>query len=173
MEFLHSIEPPICHRDLRSPNIFLSSVFYSSSVNAKVGDFGLARREVLNVSGLLKTWQWLGPEVINPKSTTYDKSSDVYSFAVVCWEIASRDHPFDEYHEIPEGVIVQKIIEEDLRPTIPPHTPKMFAELIHLCWAGNSKSRPSFSQIVISLEEMLEHIQDSESESIFPRIRSR
>ncbi len=30
MQFLHGVEPPICHRDLRSPNIFVRHLTFSS-----------------------------------------------------------------------------------------------------------------------------------------------
>ena len=47
VEFLHSRSPPIVHRDLKSPNIFLTSHLTSVSPSttaplAKVGDFGLS-----------------------------------------------------------------------------------------------------------------------------------
>ena len=44
MAFLHSQSPPILHRDLKSPNVFVASVDLNSPVLAKVADFGLASR---------------------------------------------------------------------------------------------------------------------------------
>ena len=64
MRFLVSVQPPIIHRDLRSPNIFVNRVTSElNDVCLKVADFGLSRKVAGPVSGLLRTWQWLAPEV--------------------------------------------------------------------------------------------------------------
>ena len=42
LNYLHTQKPPIIHRDVRSPNIFMASLSMTDSVLAKVGDFGLA-----------------------------------------------------------------------------------------------------------------------------------
>jgi serine/threonine protein kinase len=57
MQLLHSQTPPIVHRDLRSPNIFLVSTEENAKVNAKVGDFGMARYAAPKIKDTLKTWQ--------------------------------------------------------------------------------------------------------------------
>ena len=56
MAVLHNQFPPIIHRDLRSPNIFLHSLDPNSKLRAKVADFGLARTVAPNVGGALNTW---------------------------------------------------------------------------------------------------------------------
>jgi len=99
MEYLHNISPPIIHRDLRSPNVFVSSLVPSDKFHAKVGDFGMSQHIASAFNEILPTWQWLAPEVINPTSISYDEKSDVYSFAIVMWEMISCKHPFAEYDE--------------------------------------------------------------------------
>jgi len=57
----------------------------------KIGDFGLSRLLAPDSSGALATWQWLAPEVLGAMvGDGYGLESDVYSFAICCWEIASR-----------------------------------------------------------------------------------
>jgi len=87
------------HRDLRSPNIIVSTKLESGKVNAKVGDFGLAQYTLPHLSEILACWQWLAPEVFDAKSTSYDEKSDVYSFGMVLWELASRQLPYAEFQE--------------------------------------------------------------------------
>jgi serine/threonine protein kinase len=42
----------------------------------------------------------LAPEVLNFEQLEYDERADIYSFAIVLWEMASRQTPFlDEYWE--------------------------------------------------------------------------
>ena len=46
MQYLHhAMTPPIAHRDLRSPNVFLTGESgENGEVVAKVADFGMSRR---------------------------------------------------------------------------------------------------------------------------------
>eukprot|EP01130_Rhizamoeba_saxonica_P016297 TRINITY_DN7505_c0_g1_i1.p1 TRINITY_DN7505_c0_g1~~TRINITY_DN7505_c0_g1_i1.p1 ORF type:complete len:1687 (-),score=329.77 TRINITY_DN7505_c0_g1_i1:29-5089(-) len=100
LDFLHNeITPPIIHRDLRSPNIFMYSVNSIDPIVAKVGDFGLSQHAAPKLSEMLKTWQWLAPEVIDSADPQYDESSDTYSFGIIVYEVFSRLLPFSEYTE--------------------------------------------------------------------------
>jgi serine/threonine protein kinase len=65
MNYLQSREPPIIHRDLRSPNIFLGSLSEHSPVRAKIADFGLARFVAPTAEGALDTWEWVAPETLS------------------------------------------------------------------------------------------------------------
>jgi len=42
MDFLHSLVPPVVHRDLKSPNILMTTD-EEGQLRAKVSDFGLSR----------------------------------------------------------------------------------------------------------------------------------
>jgi serine/threonine-protein kinase TNNI3K len=84
LKYLHSLKPLIIHRDLRSYNIFITSLEIPNNnnneiVNAKIGDFGLSiQNTLLPLREALESWQWLAPEVIIGNS--YNESSDIYSF---------------------------------------------------------------------------------------------
>ena len=65
----------------------------------KVGDFNLSRAHddiVAGVehSGALHSPRWMAPEVLT--DGRYSKASDVYSFAIVMWEIQSLQTPWKE-----------------------------------------------------------------------------
>jgi hypothetical protein len=157
MNYLHSRTPPITHRDLRSPNVFLMSRNENAEVVAKVADFGLA---VFSESGKLgkqlMTWQWLAPEVIAPNRMGYDCRSDVYSFGIVMYEIATRRYPYiEDYGEsyrrgaggIDQHGFIRDIANNDLRPiisesSVPLYCPSQegwreYCLLMKECWAGN------------------------------------
>jgi hypothetical protein len=57
----------------------------------------------------------------DPDSTGYDERSDIYSWAIVCWEVMSglTDAPFFEFTDMPEMQIKKQIINGKLRPTLP------------------------------------------------------
>jgi len=59
MKYLQNISPPIAHRDLRSPNIFISSLDPCAPVCAKVADFGLSKQVCGTLQEALDTYQWL------------------------------------------------------------------------------------------------------------------
>ena len=67
MVYLHSRNPPIIHRDLKSQNIFLHEASPGSFV-AKLGDWGSARAVALSgqrtMTHGIGTACWLAPEVI-------------------------------------------------------------------------------------------------------------
>jgi len=115
LRYLQRQEPPIIHRDLRSPNVFVMSLSEDEPINCKLGDFGLSQHSHPALQEVLGTWQWLAPEVFDPRARRYDERSDIYcslsfpflsfliffhlAFAVVMWEICSRKFPFIEFKE--------------------------------------------------------------------------
>jgi serine/threonine protein kinase len=44
LAFLHASDPPLLHRDMKSPNVLLSATTADAYVCAKVADFGLTGR---------------------------------------------------------------------------------------------------------------------------------
>jgi hypothetical protein len=87
--------------------------------------------------------------------------SDVYSFGIICWELATRDQPFSEYaKKYPSRhKIVHAIIHEELRPTFPENSqcPQSFMQLTQRCWSGDPKKRPPFHEVVKELISILKN----------------
>ena len=168
MNYLQSQSPAIIHRDLRSPNIFLASLSENAPVRAKVADFGLSRFVAQVAEGTLNTWEWMAPETL--EKGQYTLSADVYSFGIVCWEIASRCYPFDEYYSdkkfigsdgIPLNPLKMKysIIHEGLRPSLSLadiHAPQEFLQIIEKCFHSDPNQRPTFSKILEELTNLVE-----------------
>ena len=111
MQFLHNYEPPILHRDLKSPNILLTktvddyfkTLASTNSHNrdilhiAKISDFGLSSQFHLpNSVRVVDNPLWLAPEIMAQKPFT--KKSDVYSFGIILWELVTGQLPFSEFH---------------------------------------------------------------------------
>ncbi|WWD21075.1 hypothetical protein CI109_105556 [Kwoniella shandongensis] len=86
LEYLHTRKPSIIHRDCKSSNILINR-----QGQAKVGDFGLARVKNSTrsmIRSLVGTVNWQAPELWHP-APRYDYKVDVFSAAMVFWEMMS------------------------------------------------------------------------------------
>eukprot|EP01100_Stratorugosa_tubuloviscum_P009291 TRINITY_DN3888_c0_g1_i1.p1 TRINITY_DN3888_c0_g1~~TRINITY_DN3888_c0_g1_i1.p1 ORF type:complete len:181 (+),score=80.73 TRINITY_DN3888_c0_g1_i1:2-544(+) len=146
MCFLHIND--ILHRDLKSKNILLDINW-----TAKVCDFGISK-ELASYDNQMTVMQgtiaWMAPEIL--EHSPYNQSSDVYSFAIVLWELISKQKPYEEFnfefnHEIIE------IVKQGIRPTITDNCPLLFKQLMIQCWNANAIERPTFEQILQQLTQ--------------------
>nr|GEW69597.1 hypothetical protein [Tanacetum cinerariifolium] len=91
MNYLHHCQPPIIHRDLKSSNLLVDKNW-----TVKVGDSGLSRikrQTYLSTKTGNGTPQWMALEIL--RNDQDDEKSDVYSYGVVLWEIATGKIPWD------------------------------------------------------------------------------
>ncbi|XP_044294019.1 TGF-beta receptor type-2-like [Varanus komodoensis] len=107
---------PIAHRDIKSTNILMKN-----RQECVLCDFGIALRldpslsvEDFANSGQVGTARYMAPEVLESRVNLEDlesfKQMDVYSMALVLWEIASRCDAIGEVksHELPFGSKVRE-----------------------------------------------------------------
>jgi serine/threonine protein kinase len=69
MHFMHSLNPPLMHRDLKSLNLLLTEKIEGPTdfVQCKITDFGLSRSmgaEGSMMTGQAGTFHWMAPEVL-------------------------------------------------------------------------------------------------------------
>mmetsp|Transcript_58859 Transcript_58859/g.155030 ORF Transcript_58859/g.155030 Transcript_58859/m.155030 type:complete len:199 (+) Transcript_58859:98-694(+) len=168
MEYLHGLTPPIIHRDLKSLNLLLARplLHHHDLPKVKVADLGLSRtlKATQGVEGPdsdksfstskshdrmtmeVGTAQWMAPEV--HMSESYNEKVDVYSFAMVLYEVAWQRIPFFD-EENRSSFSVERVIL-GVRPDIsrlPPGCPEELPALIKVCWARSPAGRPRFSKV--------------------------
>ncbi|KAK4782372.1 hypothetical protein SAY86_016474 [Trapa natans] len=163
---LHSQDPPIYHRDVKSNNILLDYDFTS-----KVADFGLSR---LGISGIthISTAPRGTPGYLDPQyhqDFHLSDKSDVYSFGVVLIEIISSLKVVDfnrHQHEVnlvsfATDRIARGLVDEIIDPSLEPHTDPWtlgsihkVAELAFRCLAYHRDARPSMAEVAAELEQM-------------------
>ena len=158
MRYLHSLDPPLAHRDLRSPNIFLCSLD-ADKLCAKVADFGLAVNVSTFVSEPLLTWQWMAPEAYLGQE--YDESCDSYSFGVVLWELLANTGviPFQEYADKGMQVheVVRMVCQEALRPSVlPSFQPAVLVKLAQQLWVREPRNRPDFDYCCTVIDQQFQ-----------------
>mmetsp|Transcript_57047 Transcript_57047/g.107172 ORF Transcript_57047/g.107172 Transcript_57047/m.107172 type:complete len:352 (+) Transcript_57047:103-1158(+) len=154
MDYLHKFKPQIIHRDLKSLNLLLSKAIAGplDVPEVKVSDFGLAKmKEDTDDWGKMTaaagTFHWMAPEV---HTGHYNEKADVYSYAMVLYEIICCEVPFQDL----EAAEVPAAVSSGTRPDldcVPDDCPDRLKELMILCWAQDHSQRPSFTQILTVL----------------------
>ncbi|KAL1543712.1 non-specific serine/threonine protein kinase [Salvia divinorum] len=143
MEYLH--QKNVIHRDLKAANLLMDT----SNV-VKVADFGVARFQ--NNGGVMTaetgTYRWMAPEVINHQP--YDQKADVFSFAIVLWELVTAKVPYDNMTPLQAALGVR----QGLRPELPINEHPKILSLMQRCWEAIPSKRPSFSEIRIEMESL-------------------
>ncbi|XP_020211478.1 serine/threonine-protein kinase CTR1 isoform X1 [Cajanus cajan] len=148
MNYLHKRNPPIVHRDLKSPNLLVDRKY-----TVKVGDFGLSRLKAntfLSSKSAAGTPEWMAPEVLRDEPS--NEKSDVYSFGVILWELATLQQPWSNLNP-PQ--VVAAVGFKGKRLEIPRDLNPQLASVIEACWANEPWKRPSFSSIMDSLKVLL------------------
>ena len=78
----------------------------------------------------------------------------LFSFAIVMWEIVTRQLPFSEYRFSYEVV---QAVRAGERPVLPDDCEETLKSLIKDCWKGEPAQRPSFCDIEHRLEELCKY----------------
>lgn len=139
------------HRDLAARNCMVAEDF-----TVKIGDFGMTR-DIYETDyyrkggkGLLPV-RWMSPESL--KDGVFTTMSDVWSFGVVLWEIATlAEQP---YQGMSNEQVLRFVMEGGLLDK-PDNCPDMLFELMRMCWQYNPKMRPTFLEIISSIKEDME-----------------
>ncbi|KAF2933602.1 putative wall-associated receptor kinase-like 16 [Oryza sativa Japonica Group] len=160
--YLHSLDHPILHGDVKSMNILLSNNFI-----AKISDFGCSKiRAADGHDDVVKgTIGYLDPEYLLKFELT-DKS-DVYSFGVILLELLTRRTPLSK-QKVSLASVFQEAMKEglflELIDTEILHEDNMgligdLARLACQCLAMTSESRPTMSRIAEELRRIEKQVR--------------
>jgi len=153
---LHGHSPPIIHRDLNSRNVLLDK-----DMTAVVADLGLSRfkdeQQMTNAVGMLP---WIAPEVF--RGETYCEKADVYSFAMLLFELLTAREPHTSGpQEITSVRFATLAAYNNHRPTLPSTVSPFWCELIQSCWIADAKQRPAFSFIQEQIRRVVRDLPSS------------
>ena len=70
--------------------------------------------------------------------------ADVYSYAIVLWQLLTREHPYADCSQIEAA---GKVALESARPPFPGGTPTSLSDFISTCWSEDPDGRWSFTEI--------------------------
>eukprot|EP00871_Galdieria_phlegrea_P004875 jgi/Galph1/5389/GphlegSOOS_G4027.1 len=145
MAYLHSLDPCIIHRDLKTTNLLVDRGF-----NVKICDFGLSRfMSTDSVMSAVGTVQFAAPEVL--KHERYTEKADVFSFGTVLWELCTRERVF---RGVPQIDVYKRVVAGRM-PEIPVDCDSRYHALIEMCWDMSPECRPSFEDLVEMINDLL------------------
>lgn len=162
MEFLASRK--CIHRDLAARNILLSE----NNV-VKICDFGLARDVYKDPDYVRKgdarlPLKWMAPEAIFDK--IYTTQSDVWSFGVLMWEIFSLGASPYPGVQIDEDFCCR--LKEGTRMRAPEYASSEIYQTMLDCWHGEPLQRPTFTELVERLGDLLQASVQQEGKHYIP-----
>merc|ERR1719285_276082 len=131
------------HRDLALRNVLIDLEEFS----VKITDFGMSRLMV-NVNYANKTTNrmlpiaWSAPEAI--LKSRYSTHSDVWSFAVLIWELFSEKAPFQGVNQMQ---LMLEITRGERTLKCSKHWNAEIRELLKRCWSIDASDRPHAEEI--------------------------
>ncbi|XP_044539765.1 receptor-interacting serine/threonine-protein kinase 2 [Gracilinanus agilis] len=139
----------------------------------RIADFGLSKWRQMSLSqSRSSSSNPEGGTIIYMPPENYDLSQksrasikhDIYSFAIITWEVLSRKQPFEEVinplqimYSVSKGN--RPDTNEENLPLDIPHRTQMIS-LIESGWAQNPDERPSFLKCLIELEPIVRTFED-------------
>ncbi|XP_061521967.1 vascular endothelial growth factor receptor 1 isoform X2 [Phycodurus eques] len=166
MDFLASRK--CIHRDLAARNVLLSD-----NKVVKICDFGLARDIYKDPDYVRKgdarlPLKWMSPESIFDK--VFTTHSDVWAFGVLLWEIFSLGaSPYPGQHIDEEFCCRLKVGTRMRAPEY--STPDIYRTML-ACWEAEPTERPSFSDLVEILGDLLQSMDGKDYIPLGSRVES-
>jgi len=162
IEYLHS--KGFVHRDVTPDNIGFADDNF-----VKLFDFGLVKNirrnndtitdhgslgdcndQVFDLTSNTGTLRYMSPEVA--LGMPYGLKTDIYSFAVVIYEILKMSKFCRRIIE--PSMFTRMVIKGDFRPTLDNSIPPRMQDLLRRMWSSDISVRPSSKQVAESMEEL-------------------
>ena len=135
----------------------------------KIFDFGLAKElrddernedGLYNMTGCTGSIRYMSPE--NVKGKPYNQKTDVYSWAMIMWNILALEPPFALYTEL---MIIDRVCGRGYRPKLFSTWSTRISRIISLSWSADISERPNFEEISAELISEAEEINSNDTDT--------
>lgn len=152
--YLHSQNPIVVHRDLKSLNVVLDL-----SLNIKLCDFGLT--ESMERTHITKknnggSPRYMAPELFDSKSKITEKV-DIWSMGCIFTEINGGPLPYEGINTLAE--LTREMLVNRRTPSIPSSIAEPLQAVISTCYRFDARVRPSARQVYDQLREAKRKLQ--------------
>ena len=168
MAYLHA-KGPVLHHDLKSANVLVFAA--GGELTPKLCDFGLAA--VANATtaaastrrAAAGTAAYKAPEQFDDRMSM---ASEVYSFAIVLWELLQGDRPWAGKSEL----VIMRAVDRGERPPVTA-TDSLLRQLMEQCWAPEPAHRPSFADVSTRLAAAARTFATSQYKAAYDQLQAR
>eukprot|EP00903_Cladosiphon_okamuranus_P008928 g8546.t1 len=141
------------HRDIKSVN-----VGFAKNGNLKLIDFGLAKmlpddatesEDTYQMTGEVGSYRYMAPEIV--RHQPYNAKADIYSWAILTWEMISINKPFAG---VTESTFIKRVVMGGERPALDKNWSNGLSKLLASAWHADYEKRPTAAQVVVALREI-------------------
>ncbi|KAG1687759.1 hypothetical protein DVH05_004628 [Phytophthora capsici] len=158
LTYLHSLMPPVIHRDLKSRNILLNR-----NLEAKLTDFGVSKERLDQPMTIgVGTSLWMAPEVM--MGDKYDVKADIFSLGVMLSELDVHTLPYTQVKErslaatgrkMADATLFQKVTAGEVQVEFSDSIPRSLLELGLACVSVDPLHRPTAAEAQYRLQASL------------------
>jgi len=149
VQYLHSQNPVVVHRDLKSLNVVLDL-----QLNVKICDFGLT--ESMERTHITKknnggSPRYMAPELFDDKSKITEKI-DIWAMACIFIEIFGGPLPYEGCNNLAD--LTRAILVDRRAPFVPHHLAPPLAQLVRAMLDFDHRKRPTSLQVMDELKQI-------------------
>jgi len=141
LDYLHTRNPPVVHRDIKGANLLVDAAF-----NVKITDFGCSKQADATKSlTAVGSIPWMAPEVILQQDG-HGRKADMWSLGCTVLEMATAEAPWGAGAFDNMMCALRHIGMTNALPPIPASLPELCRDFVQVCVQRAAERRPTTTE---------------------------